>query len=56
VQLSAVALVYLFQKSCPARRALVKVCPEEMHLVCLEVSPLQAAWRVALGPLELPQV
>jgi len=47
-----VALVYLFQESCPARRALVRLWLEELYMVCPEASLLQGAWRVAPELLE----
>jgi hypothetical protein len=35
-----------------AHRALVSLCPQETYRVCLEVCPLEVAWRAAL--LERP--
>jgi hypothetical protein len=44
----AVAWVSLFQTFCLARRALARLCPQEMYLVGPEACPLVVAWRVAL--------
>ena len=44
----ASARACLFQTLCLERQALVRLCPQEMYLVCLAVVLLEAVWRVAL--------
>lgn len=49
---AAASRVCPFQSLYLAHRALVTLCPQETYRVCLEVRPLEVAWRAAL--LERP--